>query len=310
MSQIVVVTSLPDPHVDMVRKHLPASVTLEIFDPKVLSCDGKITITEKGSIKGIAEDPLSVWYRKPRFLEENDLEGLDIPKDYYKSLLSLNREAYSLVYGAYPKSFWVSNPYAIKRASNKLTQLILAQELGFNIPKTIFSSDKEEIEVFRKHLGDIILKPLGLPYARVEGVNKWLFATLVKSSQVLDYTGIGITPMIFQERIVKTADLRVTVIGNEVFVCKIVSKDVDWRVSQSDSNTLYSPFSLEDKYINKCIEMVRKLGLAFGALDFVLSEEGNLYFLEINPNGQWGFVEKQTKQPLSMAMAKLLMRSP
>lgn len=311
MSKILVITSLPDPHIEIIKRHLPQGVSIQIFDPKELALSGEITISQKGFLKKLGEEiPLSIWYRKPKFLQIEDLEGMSIPKDYFSSILSLHEEGYSLIFAAYPDCLWVSNPYAIKKASNKLTQLLTAETFEFQIPRTIFSSTPEDIEEFRSQVGDLVMKPLGLPYAKVNGVNTWLYATLIPSRQKMDYEGLGITPMIFQERITKVFDLRVTVIGEQVFGCKIVSKDLDWRSSQSKSDTIYTPFTLEDSFARKCIEMTKYLGLNFGAFDFVQSIEEDLFFLEINPNGQWGFIEEKTGLSLSKAMAELLVGSP
>lgn len=310
MSKILVITSLPDPHIEIVKKHLPKGISIQIFDPKALALSGEITISQKGFLKKLGEEiPLSIWYRKPKFLQIEDLEGMSIPKDYLSSILSLHEEGYSLIFGTYPDCLWVSNPYAIKKASNKLTQLLTAEKFEFKIPKTIFSSAPKDIEDFRSQVGDLVMKPLGLPYAKVNGVNTWLYATLIPSHQKMDYEGLGITPMIFQERITKVFDLRVTVIGEQVFGCKIVSKDLDWRLSQSKADTIYTPFTLENSFAQKCIEMTRYLGLNFGAFDFVKSIEEEIFFLEVNPNGQWGFIEEKTGLPLSKAMAELLVCS-
>jgi len=311
MSKILVITSLPDPHIELVKKYLPQGVSIEVFDPRELALTGRITISQEGFLRKLGEElPLSIWYRKPKFLQVEDLEEMSIPKDYFSSILSLHEEGYSLVFATYPNCLWVSNPYAIKRASNKLTQLIVAENLGFKIPKTIFSSSPEDIEEFRSEVGDLVMKPLGLPYAKVKGVNTWFYATLIPSHQKMDYDGLGITPMIFQERISKGSDLRVTVIGKQVFGCKIVSKDLDWRSSQSKSDTIYTPIKLQDSFTQRCIEMTEYLGLNFGAFDFVESIDKEMVFLEINPNGQWGFIEEKTGLPLSKAMADLLVNSP
>jgi len=48
------------------------------------------------------------------------------------------------------------------------------------------------------------------------------------------------------------------------------------------------------------------LGLVFGALDFVVTPDGQWIFLEINPNGQWFWIERQTGMPISTALAELL----
>ena len=125
MSKILVITSLPDPHIEIVKKHLPQGVSIQVFDPRELALSGEITISQKGFLKKLGEEiPLSIWYRKPKFLQIEDLEGMSIPKDYFSSILSLHEEGYSLIFAAYPDCLWVSNPYAIKKASNKLTQLL------------------------------------------------------------------------------------------------------------------------------------------------------------------------------------------
>ncbi|KKR06259.1 MAG: RimK domain protein ATP-grasp [candidate division WS6 bacterium GW2011_GWF2_39_15] len=125
----------------------------------------------------------------------------------------------------------------------------------------------------------------------------------------MNYEGLGLTPMIFQQLIHKAYDLRVTVIGKKVFGCKIVSEKMDWRTAQSEPETLYTPFDLSDEITSKCLLMNQQLGLNFGAYDFAYSNDGKLVFLEINPNGQWGFVEDRTGLPLSKAMAEVLIGS-
>ena len=307
MAKILVITSLPDPHVDMVQNYLPEGIEFCFYDPSELSKSDGMTVYENGSINLLNKDsPLSVWYRKPKFLCEEDLISMNnIPEVYIQSISSMNVEGYSLVFGAYPNCLWVSNPYSIKKASNKLMQLSFARTFGFDVPKTIFSSRFEDINDFRLEVGDIVMKPLGFPYVKTNGKSHWLYATLITKSQKINYEGLSVTPMIFQQKINKIFDLRVTVIGNEVFGCRIYSEYLDSRKAAGR----YFPVDLQDTFVKQCLNMVKSLGLNFGAFDFVQSTDGNLYFLEINPNGQWGFIEKKTNLPLSKAMANLLISS-
>lgn len=55
----------------------------------------------------------------------------------------------------------------------------------------------------------------------------------------------------------------------------------------------------------KCINVVKALGLKFGAFDFMLDSDGQYWFLEVNPNGQWGFVELEAGIPISEGFAQL-----
>jgi len=307
MTSILVITSLPDPHVDMIRKHLRSEVDVVVFDPRALALSGGFTISDKGVLSALGGIyPTSVWYRKPKYMSNDEMGEMGIPKDLIPAIASLHEEGFSLISETYPESLWVSKPTAIKRASNKLLQILIAKKIGFSVPETIFSTDPVAIEGLRERVGDIVMKPLGRPFASINGIPSWFFATVIPATQTMDYEGLGLTPMIFQQLIQKLFDLRVTVIGNRVFGCKIVSDQVDWRTAQSKPETLYTPFELDNNIAEKCLLMNQQLGLNFGAYDFAYSKEGEYVFLEINPNGQWGFVEEKTGLPLSQAMAELL----
>jgi pyruvate carboxylase len=52
--------------------------------------------------------------------------------------------------------------------------------------------------------------------------------------------------------------------------------------------------------------LMRSLGLRFGALDFLVTPEGEWVFLEVNPNGQRAFVEQATGLPIAAAIAGAL----
>lgn len=307
MKSILVITSLPDPHVEMVRKHLSSDVDVVVFDPRALALSGSFTLSGNGNLSALGGiSPISVWYRKPKYVSETELEKMGIPKDLLAAISSLHEDGFSLISETYPESLWVSKPTAIKRASNKLLQILIAKKIGFAVPETIFSTDSVAIEGLRARVGDIVMKPLGRPFASINGIPSWFFATVIPAAQTMDYEGLGLTPMIFQQLIHKLFDLRVTVIGNQVFGCKIVSDQVDWRTAQSKPETLYTPFELDNSIAEKCLLMNKQLGLNFGAYDFACSKEGEYVFLEINPNGQWGFVEDKTGLPLSKAMEELL----
>ena len=307
MTKILVITSLPDPHVSMVERFLPKDVQLEVYDPRQLSLTNGVTIFQDCSISLLnKEKPLSVWYRKPKFLSNEIFENMHIPRDYFPSMSSMNTDGYSTAFATYPECLWVSDPYAIRRASNKLLQLSIAKTFGFDIPITIFSSNSEDVQNFRSKVGDIVMKSLGCPYANISGTDKWFYTTLIAKTHNVNYEGLSTTPMIFQEKIIKEYDLRVTVIGSRVFGCQIKGKDLDCRKTP---NSKYIPLKLNKHLVKKCIKITKHLGLNFGAFDFVKSTNGKLYFLEINPNGQWGFIEEKTGLPLSKSMADLLTNS-
>lgn len=126
----------------------------------------------------------------------------------------------------------------------------------------------------------------------------------------INLLGISVSPSIFQE-VIYGDDIRVTIIGQTVFATKIKKKgsikgEIDWRLGTEDERKLgYETVVLPKDIREKCLQIVRDLNLVFGAIDLIKDSNGEYWFLEINPNGQWGFIEQATREPLSKAMASL-----
>lgn len=104
--------------------------------------------------------------------------------------------------------------------------------------------------------------------------------------------------------------MRLTVVGDRFFPVAVhASSDearTDWR-SDYDSLT-YEPVEIPDEIRFSVTSLLKQLGLSFGAFDFTITPEGEWVFLEINPNGQWGWIEERTGLPITSAMADLLTR--
>lgn len=202
---------------------------------------------------------------------------------------------------------WVSYPEHIYKAENKLYQLQIAQSLNFKIPKTIISTDKVEIKNFYKNNnGRLIIKPLSGGRFIENGKPKLIFTNKVIEDHILENSGFVSFPMIFQEEILKEYELRVTVVGDQVFSAKVDSQSnintkTDWR---KDRIKFYK-YNLPNEISEKCIELVSALNLKFGAIDLIKTKSSYV-FLEINPNGQWVWVENDTGLKISDAIIKYL----
>lgn len=107
-------------------------------------------------------------------------------------------------------------------------------------------------------------------------------------------------------------DIRVTEVGVSVFPCRIqltgdIADDIDWRQHQLGDELVYTcDEKFPDGLGRLCVKMVREMNLVYGAFDFVESG-GEYYFLEVNPNGQWGFIEERAGMKISEAIAHLIM---
>jgi glutathione synthase/RimK-type ligase-like ATP-grasp enzyme len=108
----------------------------------------------------------------------------------------------------------------------------------------------------------------------------------------------------------KRVELRITVVGDQVFAAEIHSQKakrtrIDWR-RYDLAHTPHYPHTLPDEVRRSCVELVRRLGLCYGAIDMVLTPDGRYVFLEINPNGQFLWIEQLTGMPISDAICDLL----
>ncbi|WP_149030423.1 hypothetical protein [Kitasatospora sp. MBT66] len=117
---------------------------------------------------------------------------------------------------------------------------------------------------------------------------------------------IGLTPVphTFQRLIDKKADLRVTVVGDQVFAARITSDRLDWRAAP-DAAT-YELVELDDVTVHQLRDYMAAASLAFGAFDFAEDAEGRPWFLECNANGEWGWIEETTGAPIGEAIAEWL----
>jgi glutathione synthase/RimK-type ligase-like ATP-grasp enzyme len=117
--------------------------------------------------------------------------------------------------------------------------------------------------------------------------------------------------MIFQEYIEKRYEYRVTVVGFETFACRIDSQAaggataIDWR-NYNLSSTPHQEVKLGDQLTDQLVHFVRELGLTYGAIDLVESQDGAFYILEINSMGQWLWIEELTGMPIAQAIANYL----
>lgn len=216
--------------------------------------------------------------------------------------------------------FWLSDPDAVRIASRKPCQLMVAKRLGFLTPLTITTNSPAETEKFvTAAQRDIACKALWTPGITLEReggeVGITLYTRRLKPSDVIgSISSVKNCPMIFQEYIEKAFELRITVVGKQVFACAIHSQESsrareDWR-RYDLANTPHEQYELPADIKEKCVQLVADLGLQFGCIDMIVTPAGDYVFLEINANGQWLWIEHITKMPISEAIIELLVNPP
>lgn len=116
---------------------------------------------------------------------------------------------------------------------------------------------------------------------------------------------ISYTPIYIQNYVEKLFEVRITVINNKVFPVKIEAGDkLDWRKSYNTNK--YSVIEVPDKILKDIFNMMKSFELKFGAFDYIVNKNNEWVFLEINPNGQWLWLEKVLKLQISNAIIDYL----
>ncbi len=199
-----------------------------------------------------------------------------------------------------------NHPLANQRAEYKPLQLAAAQQLGFAVPATLVSNSLDDIKEFIAAHGPVVYKALRWTPYRRDGVEYTTWTEPVEAAD-LD-ASVEAAPHLFQARVDKVADVRVTVIGERVFCVRIDSETglLDWRSDYDQlTYTVVDPPPGVEQALRAFLD---RFGLTFGAFDFAVAGDGTWQFLELNPNGQWGWLEDQTGLPLTAAFADLLAR--
>ncbi|MFI0544910.1 MvdC/MvdD family ATP grasp protein [Streptomyces sp. WSLK1-3] len=201
---------------------------------------------------------------------------------------------------------------AVQLAQRKPSQLALAGRLGFALPPTLVTNDPEEfMDFWDFYQGRVITKPLGRPWVRHEGQG-WLRMTEFATTRDIGYAdALRFCPLIIQAYVPKRLELRVTVVGERLFAAEIHSQRSnrarhDWR-RYDQGTTRYAVHGLPPDVEDRCRRLVARLGLRYGAIDLVLTPDGRYVFLEINPSGQWLWIEDATGMPISEAVCDLLL---
>jgi hypothetical protein len=202
---------------------------------------------------------------------------------------------------------------ALHRAEQKVTQLRLAVELGFEIPPTLITnSPKDFLGFYRAHDGKIIGKAVQRALIECGSAGGFAFAgTEPVSPRDLGHAhSIRYMPVIFQAYVPKRVELRVTAVGREVFPAEIDSQRTrhtqhDWRRYDAAA-TPYQPHDLPGDVRQRCLRMLERLELCYGSFDLVLTPDGRYVFLEINPAGRYGMIERKTGLPITAAVCDLL----
>ena len=220
--------------------------------------------------------------------------------------------------------YWVNNPWYDEMADNKPYQVACAAKIGMHVPRTLVTDDPDRLrEFYRECEGRIIIKQLSEisliddqeinPASSLDDPMVYGFYTeKVLPKHLSEIESIRGTPCLFQEEIRKDADIRVTVIGNQIVGHRIDSqtKENSQTDFRKELSLPISSYEFPDQEKNKLLQLLRYWGLEFAACDYVLCPEGKLIFIEANVEGNWLWLEDGEESPISEAIANMLLSHP
>jgi glutathione synthase/RimK-type ligase-like ATP-grasp enzyme len=207
-------------------------------------------------------------------------------------------------------SRWLNSPIAVLSAENKPRQLALAIQQGFSVPITTVTNDPSIVRSFvSKHSS--IAKTLSSSLFGSAPQERVIFTNRLELGNLQSDAAIFAAPFILQQEIPKRCDLRITVVGRRVFAAEILSQahketEVDWRAG-ARPDLIHREHSLPDVMTERCISFTRLLGLKFAAIDLVLDQDNKYWFLELNPNGQWAWIENRLGMTIADAIVDELL---
>jgi glutathione synthase/RimK-type ligase-like ATP-grasp enzyme len=242
-----------------------------------------------------------VWWRRVRPFE------LDPSVSAPSARAFANSETTQAVYGILDglDAHWVNPRAADDTAHHKPWQWSVARDVGLRVPRTLVTNSPQDARAFVDQigLGRVVFK------AFLASLDAWRETRLVLEEDLARIELVRLAPVIFQEY-VEGVDLRITIVGDRVFPCAIDARRTrypyDMRMVVGEADV--APAVLPPDVTDGLLRLMDRLGLRYGAIDMRRTDAGEHLFLEVNPAGQWHFVEHRSGLQVSAAMADELGR--
>ncbi len=234
-----------------------------------------------------------------------------------------SRESTSFILGFYAIfsrfGHWINPPIEGWLAGSKPLQLHLAAQLGLHTPPTLFTNNPDDVQEFvKQYSGGVVVK--SFTHALWIKSKKIFYPTLTTQISKNDikrfYNNIKTCPSIYQVKIPKKFDIRTVVIENNLYSAKIISKKLDDNKEYTDWKEIYykyqnvqiEPIKLNKNIVEACINLVKMLNLDIAVIDLCMSKDNKIYFLEVNPYGQWLWMDIISEEfPLLDCFAKYIL---
>ena len=253
----------------------------------------------------IADDEVrAVWYRRVRPPRPDpDLDPTFAAECAAESLAALDG-----VFDSLADATWIDPPVQVRAAGNKLRQLRLAATAGLRVPETVVTNDPDEVRALHDRVGGALVAKLLRSLSTAMGPPpRAVYTSVVRPEDLDELAALASCPMIFQERIASACELRVAYVAGRCFAGGLPTPpgaEPDWRRATAD--IAWRREYLDDATTAAIARLMNQLGLRFGALDLIRTPAGETVFLEVNPVGEWGMLERALALPIGDAIAEAL----
>lgn len=304
---ILIISTKNDVHAILVKKELESQgKSTRIFDMGEFSYGSFLNyqISDKSPCEFVDSDGskidltqvTSIWFRRPRYphlskiiaRKDDRIFGYREWTDATTCILSLDLKCV--------------NQLENQESAKKPKQLEIAKRCGLLVPDTLITNDSRKVEEFLiEHKNKIVHKAMSAPNHRFLDTRLWT------EEDRRHLFNLELAPTIFQNYISGPYDVRSTVIGNEIHSARITNLNKNGLVdSRLDLDQPYEAYELPDDISNKIFRFMEKMGLVFGTIDLKITDKDEHVFLEINPQGQFLYVEILTKIPIVKTLARYL----
>jgi len=263
--------------------------------------------TEEGAQLSTTE-VRAVWARKlwtPLLADDLD--------DRYRSMcITESIAALEGFLDALHDSRWVNDLGRQRAAENKQRQLRLAERAGLRVPRTLVTNDPAAArQFFAETGGQMVAKLLRPLTVSMDAVASFVYTNRVREEDLAGADALRHCPMVFQELIPKACELRIAFVAGETFAGALDASgtsrgQTDWR-RVAPEECRWQKTQLPTEVASGLQALMSELGLVFGAVDLIYTPAGEYVFLEVNPGGEWGMLERDLGLPISEAIAKALL---
>ncbi|MCY9787054.1 ATP-grasp ribosomal peptide maturase [Nocardiopsis sp. EMB25] len=288
------------PVVRMDSGDFPSTMTVEAdFD------DGRWRGTIHDAFRGLdLESVRGVYYRRPsQFTLAEGMSGPEQRWAYREARMGFGGVLLSL------DCLWINRPARMSAAEYKPVQLATAARCGLRVPRTIITSVPEHAADWARSIpGPVVYKPLGGAFHVEGGRTRIVYANRITDIEELRDSALSLTAHCFQQWVDKDHEVRVTVVGTRLFAVAIHATSeaayVDWRTDYASHR--YEVVEVPDAVRGGLERYMQAFGLTYGAADFIVSPGGSWTLLEVNPNGEWGWLAHHCGLPIGQTIADLL----